>query len=733
MDGSSTSKSIKLSVSGMTCGGCASRVERAILNTPGVSDASVNLVMETATVTMGTSAFDADKIAQAVSDAGYPARVQTDAADNLKPQDGNNQLRYDLIVLGVSALLSLPLLLMMILPPLGIDYLVPAWLQMALATPIQFWVGARFYKGAWHAVKARAGTMDVLVAVGTSAAYGLSTWIVFDQGAENTAHLYFEASALVITLVVAGKLLESHAKRGTAQAIKSLMALRPETARVLVDGVEKTVPVADVMIDDIVLIRPGERISVDGEIARGTSEVDESMMTGESQPILKSAGDSVIGGAVNGNGVIEVRTAKVGNDTTLAKIIKLVENAQAGKAPMQRLVDRISHVFVPVVLLISGVTLGGWLIAGSGAEVAIINAVSVLVIACPCALGLATPSAIVAGTGAAARAGILIRDIATLEKAHAVDAVAFDKTGTLTAGTPEVQMIISDKYTDSEVLELAAAVQSASEHPLARAILRAAEDRSISIGRATDVQAHVGAGVSGNVNNQMIYIGNAELMARNNISTAKFDDALPDLEAEGLTVVYIAADDTAIGLLGVADAIRTESMSGIAMLHELGIRTMMLSGDTKSVADKVASSIGLSDVRAALKPDQKLDVIHAEQSEGRTIAMVGDGINDAPALAAADAAIAMGTGTDVAMETAGITLMRPDPRLVAAAIDIARRTWRRIKWNLFWAFIFNVIGLPLAAFGYLSPAVAGTAMALSSITVVSNSLLLRGWKPKFPA
>lgn len=735
MDGNSSGNTIQISVSGMTCGGCASRVERTILDVPGVIDASVNLVLETATVTIIEDDFNRDALLSTVTGAGFPAVFRQTEAAHRRDQDHEQRkaeerrLRFETITLVIAALLSAPLLLMMILPPLGITYALPAWFQMALATPVQFWVGARFYAGAWHAVKARTGNMDVLVAIGTSAAYGLSAWIVFDAGIDNTAHLYFEASSLVITLVVAGKLLESHAKRGTAQAIRALMDLRPQTARVLKDSVEIMTPVEDVMIDDVVVVRPGERIPVDGEIIKGMSDVDESMMTGESRPVPKIAGDTVIGGAINGAAVIEVCTSQIGEDTTLAKIIRLVENAQSGKAPMQRLVDQISHVFVPVVILIALLTLVGWLFAGVGTETAIINAVSVLVIACPCALGLATPSAIVAGTGAAARAGILIKDISALEIAHKVDTVAFDKTGTLTMGTPRVHNIYCLIGDEDQLLATAAAVQSGSEHPLSRAIIQAAEKRGIKIDPAADITAHVGSGISGQLAHDTIRIGNQGLMVENNIPLSDVQGILVELENLGQTPVLIARNTHLIGVLGLADAVRAHARSAIVMLVARNVRTMMLSGDTLQVANATGIEVGINDVHAPLKPDEKLQIIEHARDAGHVIAMVGDGINDAPALAAADVAIAMGSGTDVAMETAGITLMRPDPRLVAAALDIARKTWMRIKWNLFWAFIFNVIGLPLAALGYLSPVVAGAAMALSSITVVSNSLLLRRWRP----
>lgn len=735
MDGSTTNNTVQISVAGMTCGGCASRVERTIKDVPGVVDASVNLVLETATITINEPLFNRETLVTTVTDAGFPATYREIDANRRRDQEEvqleseKQHLRIETLTLIVATVLSIPLLLMMILPPLGFAYGLPAWVQMALATPIQFWVGARFYVGTWHALKAKAGNMDVLVAIGTSAAYGLSAWIVFDAGIDNTAHLYFEASSLVITLVVAGKLLESHAKRGTAQAIRALMDIRPQTARVMKDGVEITIPVEDVLIGDAVIVRPGERIPVDGELISGATEVDESMMTGESRCVAKGINDSVIGGTINGHAVIEVRTSQVGENTTLAKIIRLVENAQSGKAPMQRLVDQISHIFVPIVIMISLMSLVGWLFVGVGAEAAIINAVSVLVIACPCALGLATPSAIVAGTGAAARAGILIKDITALETAHKVDTVAFDKTGTLTVGATRIQQVHCLGVEEEQLLMAAAAVQSGSEHPLAHAILQSAMDRGIDICPATDITTHVGRGISGQFNGDVIRIGNREHMAENGVLFDEAEKTLSAIESKAETPVLISNGQKLIGVIGIADAIRPESHAGIAMLRAHNIRSLMLSGDTLQVAKAIGSEIGIKDVRAPLKPDEKLQVITQEQDVGRIVAMVGDGINDAPALASADVAIAMGSGTDVAMETAGITLMRPDLRLVAAALEVSRKTWMRIKWNLFWAFIFNVIGLPLAALGYLSPVVAGAAMALSSITVVSNSLLLRRWRP----
>lgn len=735
MDVAAKNETLQLSVSGMTCGGCASRVERTLLSVPGVLDASVNLVLETATVTVVGDAFNRDDLVGKITEAGFPSRFKVpvgfEGAENDEEQRRKSAslFRYETITLIVSVLLSAPLLLMMILPPLGVSYVVPVWVQMILATPIQFWVGARFYIGAWHAIKSRAGNMDVLVAIGTSAAYGLSVWMTFEGGVHSTAHLYFEASALVITLVVAGKLLEAYAKKGTAQAIRALMDLRPQTACVIRDGAEAIVPIHEVQLDDIVLIRPGERVPVDGEIISGATETDESMMTGESLPVSKTVGDDVIGGSINGTSVIEIRTTKIGEDSTLSKIIKLVENAQSGKAPMQRLVDRISHIFVPIVLMIATATLIGWTISGADLETAIINAVSVLVIACPCALGLATPSAIVAGTGAAARAGILVKDITALETAHKVDVVAFDKTGTLTRGTPTVNLINALDSDEERLIRITAAVQAGSEHPLAHAILDVARERNLLGERASSITAFEGRGISGQLSGDHVLIGNQALMSQNGISVSVHETQITAIENQGMTPVLVAVNDDLLGFFGVSDAIRPEAKNSIQMLATRGVRAMMLSGDTLPVAQKVGAEMGMIDIRAPLTPDEKFQVIETERRDGHVIAMVGDGINDAPALAIADVSIAMGSGTDVAMETAGITLMRPDPRLVAAALDVAGKTWARIKWNLFWAFIFNVIGLPLAAFGYLSPVVAGTAMALSSITVVSNSLLLRRWRP----
>lgn len=727
---------IDLDITGMTCAGCANTVEKALANVAGVVSASVNLALEQARVTWLGTSFSVDALVQAATVAGYQATPRATQAEvrreqeRLKSEADSHHLESETMMLAIAATLTAPLLLMMVLPPLGVAYHVPAWMQILLCGPVQFWIGARFYVGAWKALKAKSANMDVLVALGTSAAFALSTWVISRDGLETTAPLYFEASSIIITLIVAGKLIETRAKRGTTQAIRTLMALRPERARVRRNDIIIEIAIEEVTLGDIVIVRPGERIPVDGAIIEGRSDIDEQLITGESMPVAKASGDIVVGGAVNGTGELHIEVSRVGEDTTLAKIVRLVENAQSGKAPIQRLVDKVSAVFVPIVIIIALMAFGGWLLAGASIEVAVINAVSVLVIACPCALGLATPTAIVAGTGAAARAGILIKDVGVLERAYGVKTVAFDKTGTLTRGEPVLTDAIAINGTEDELISIASSVQSASEHPLAHAILNAASDRQLRYGAAQAVTAHVGLGVEGTVDGLNVLIGNRQMMERAGIDFSGAVSLLDDMETEGKTAVMVVVADNLRGVFGIRDEIREQSLGAIHALSQQGIRTLMLSGDAIPVAEAISKTLGIDDVRGELKPDQKVAVLKSIQDGGHLVAMVGDGINDAPALAQADVGIAMGSGSDAAMESAAITLMRPDPRLVAAAFDIARATWNRIKWNLFWAFAFNAIGLPLAAAGYLSPAIAGGAMALSSICVVSSSLLLRGWTPR---
>ncbi|MFP5340649.1 MAG: copper-translocating P-type ATPase, partial [Gammaproteobacteria bacterium] len=605
------------------------------------------------------------------------------------------------------------------------------WVQLALATPVQFWLGARFYGSAWKAMKARADNMDLLVALGTTAAYGLSVYLMLLHGPDSRPHLYFEASAVIMTLVLLGKWLEARAKRQTTEAIRALNALRPETARVRRNGQEWEVPVSHVAKEDLVVVRPGERIPVDGIVVEGASQVDESLITGESLPVAKHEGDKVTGGAVNAEGLLVVRTTAVGAESTLARIVRLVESAQAKKAPIQRLVDRVSEVFVPVVLVIALLTVAGWGLVTGDWQAAILNAVAVLVIACPCALGLATPTAIMAGTGVAAQHGILIKDAEALEIAHKVQTVAFDKTGTLTEGKPKLvtaQAVDGDR---AGMLATAAAIQAGSEHPLARAVLNAAKGQSVQPTSATQVRAVAGRGMAAVVGGRELRLGSTRWMQELKVDLSALADRARELESAGRTVSWVAdvtSTPTLLGLLAFGDTVKATAGVALRSLHAQGVASVLVTGDNLGSAQAVAQELGLDEVRAEVLPEDKARIVGELRANGRTVAMVGDGINDAPALAAADVGIAMATGTDVAMHAAGVTLMRGNPALVADAIDISRRTYRKIRQNLFWAFIYNVVGIPLAALGMLTPVIAGAAMAFSSVSVVTNALTLRRWK-----
>ncbi len=749
---------LALDIGGMTCAACATRVEKSLRKVGGVVDAGVNLATEVANVRIAPGAVRVSELIAAVEAAGYDARVHAEAGAEA-PAMAVRADRGGLWVAG-AALLSLPLAAPMLLAPFGIDAMLPGWWQLLLAAPVQFVFGARFYRDGWKAARALSGNMDLLVAIGTSAAFGLSLYELLAHGDGHGAHYYFEASAVVVTLVLLGKWLEARAKRRTVDAIRALQALRPDTARVVVGAREIELPIAQVALGDEVLVRPGERIPVDGEILDGLTHVDESMLTGESQPVSKGPGSRVVGGSINGEGLLRLRTSAIGAETVLARIIRLVEDAQAAKAPIQRLVDRVSAVFVPVVLGIGLLTLLGWGLGTGDWTRAVLNAVSVLVIACPCALGLATPTAIMAGTGVAARHGILIKDAQALELAHAVRAAAFDKTGTLTVGQPALLAAEPAEGVDrSALFALTAAVQHGSEHPLAKAVRRAfdAEQGVAALPPVTGIRAVAGRGVSAMMEQDgarfEVFIGSEGWMVERGVDLAAFAALAAAQQADGRTVSFVAlapapsgiggggqrgqGDATvqarAMGMLAFGDAIKPGAAAAIAALHQLGVRTVLLTGDNAGAAASVARSIGLDEVRAQVLPEQKAEAVRALRVPGAggvpVVAMVGDGVNDAPALAAADVGIAMGTGTDVAMHTAGITLMRGDPALVPAAIDVSRRTYAKIRQNLFWAFVYNVIGIPLAAFGYLSPVVAGAAMALSSVSVVTNALTLRRWRP----
>ena len=719
-------ESFTLDITGMTCASCSARVEKALGKVAGVLDASVNLATEQAAIKVAQGVSTATLIA-AVERAGYGAHLPQAANEPLAPPKRTLPSWWPV---ALAILLSLPLAAPMLGNLLGAHWMLPGWLQMALATPVQFWLGARFYRAGWKALRAGSGNMDLLVAVGTSAAYGLSVYLLFTRA--DSMHLYFEASAVVISLVLLGKWLEARAKRQTTAAIRALQSLRPATARVRRDGIDSDVSIDAIRVGDLVVIRPGERVPVDGEIVEGNSQIDESMLTGESLPVDKQPGDSVTGGAINAHGMLLARTLAVGAETTLARIIRLVENAQAAKAPIQRLVDKVSAVFVPVVMGIALLTFIGWWALGGDAEQAILNAVAVLVIACPCALGLATPTAIMAGTGVAARHGILIKDAEALELAHKIGTVVFDKTGTLTDGTPHVAACMAAEGSDrNEVLAIAAGLQAGSEHPLARAVLTEAAAASLAAMPAQAQQALPGRGIAGEVNGALYWLGNRRLMLDKQIATAALEAAADKLEAEGRTVSWLAraSDNHALGLLAFGDAIKPGAVDAVAKLKSLGIATVMLTGDNQGAAQAAAAALGIDSVMAEVLPADKAQQVSQLKTNGQTVAMVGDGINDAPALAAADVGIAMSSGSDVAMHTAGITLMRGDPALVADAIDISKRTYAKIRQNLFWAFVYNIVGIPLAAAGLLSPVIAGAAMAFSSVSVVGNALLLRRWRP----
>jgi P-type Cu+ transporter len=720
-----------LAISGMTCATCALRVERAIAAVPGVVRAEVNLASNRGSVEGVAGALRPADLIAAVRHAGYEAQfLMGDAEGDRKIAAAEaRRMQAESRHLAVAVVLCVPLLA----PMFGVA--LPGWLQLTLATPVQFLIGARFYIGAWKALRARIGNMDLLVALGTSAAYFYSLYLLM-AGTAGT-RLYFDSAAVVIALVTLGKWLEARAKRSTTAQIKALMSLRPERARVARDGEEIQIPANAVAVGDVVIVRPGERLPVDGRVVGGHSEVDESLLTGESLPISKATGDQVTGGAINGGGLLRIETTAVGGESTLSRIIVLIEGAQARKAPVQHLVDRVAGVFVPVVLVIALAALLGWWLIGGHFAAGLIAAVSVLVIACPCALGLATPTALMVGTGVAARAGILIRDAEALERAHRLDTLLLDKTGTMTEGKPAVTEVIPNGISERELLQLAAAAQGGSEHALARAVLTRARELGLgSEGPSSlpleEFQSHAGLGLTARVAGRRLLIGNRRLMQRHGVRVEDGEPQAARVETRGGTVMWVAGLDpqpTWLGLIGVADPIKPEAAAAVRHLEEIGIETVLLTGDNERTAAAVAAQLGIRRVSAGVLPEEKAAEVRRLQGEGRQVGMAGDGVNDAPALAAADVGFAMGTGADVAVQTAGVTLMRGDPRLLGDAIAVSRATYRKIRQGLFWAFIYNVIGLPAAALGLLSPVIAGAAMALSSVSVVSNALLLRRWRP----
>ena len=758
--------SIDIGIGGMTCASCVGRVEKALLHVAGVQSASVKLATESARVALDTLAQPAASmealLRRAIRDAGYEPKEADAALDAPEPTPWAG---FAPVAWGF--LLSTPLVLPMAGELLGWHWMLPALWQFALATPVQFILGARFYRAAWYAVRAASGNMDLLVALGTTAGWALSVWLWLRAPQGAMVHLYFEGSALVITLVLLGKWLEARAKRQTTSAIRALHALRPARAPWMGPDGETDVPVSELLVGDVVVVKAGERFAADGLVTEGQSQADESMLTGESMPVAKPVGARVHGGSINGEGRLLVQLTAVGAQTVLSQIIRLVEDAQAAKAPIQRLVDQVSAVFVPVVLLLALATLGGWLLAGQAVEVALIRAVAVLVIACPCALGLATPVAIMAGTGVAAKYGILIKDAQALELAHRVDVVAFDKTGTLTEGRPRLTRFVAIDAVSSvtpgpslalpgvgeeEALRICASLQSGSEHPLARALVAYAKAQGVAYAAPQSLQAVPGRGSRGQVLGQDYALGSwpwmEELLGESAQGTSPDAGAqVQAMQTQGSTVSALAQWQhdhwTLRALMAFSDEPKAGAAQAIAGLRAKGVHVVMISGDNWGAARAMAARLGLDaregspEVLASVLPGDKAQRVmnlKAADHGGKphTVAMVGDGVNDAPALAAADVGMAMsnpdGGGTDVAMQAAGITLMRGDPRLVLAALDISRLTVAKIRQNLFWAFFYNVAGIPLAAFGYLHPVLAGGAMALSSVSVMANALLLKRWK-----
>lgn len=724
-----------LKISGMTCAACSSKIERKLNKLEGIKNVNVNLILNKATFDYDERKLKLNDITSMIHNLGYGVEKEEDTdldKDKKRKEKEIKKLKIELII---STMLSLPLIIAMItaMIGIGIEFLHNPYLQLLIATPVQFVIGFRFYKGAYYALKSKSTNMDVLVVMGTTAAYLYSLYNVFFQTVQIglMKDLYFEASSIIITLILFGKYLEELAKGKTTEAIKKLVGLQAKTARVIRNDLEQDILIEEVVIGDIIVVRPGEKIPVDGKIVEGDSSVDESMITGESMPTKKKVGDNVIGATINKYSTFKFEATKIGKDTMLSKIIKMVEDAQGSKAPIQKIADKVSGIFVPVVLAIAIITFLIWLLFIGNFTMGLVSAVAVLVIACPCALGLATPTAIMVGTGKGAENGILIKGGQYLETAYKLDTIILDKTGTITKGKPEVTDIMPlNNLTKEEILLIAAISEKRSEHPLGVAIYEKGKKDLGEIVDPNKFEAVAGKGIIAEIEDKNIIIGTRKLMMQNNIDIFKIEEILIEFEKDSKTAMLLSVNSKLEGIIVVADTLKENSKEAIEQLQNMGIEIYMITGDNKTTANAIAKSVNIQNVLAEVFPENKAKEVEKLKEKGKIVGMVGDGINDAPALASANVGMAIGTGTDIAIEAADITLIKGDLKDVITVIKLSKKTMRKIKQNLFWAFVYNIIGIPFAAFGMLNPIIAGAAMAFSSVSVVANSLSLKKFKIK---